>query len=170
MAEDGEDEPPKKGRTGLIIGAIAAVLLGGGGFYAVWSGLILGGASEEVESAGADDGAAVEEIEIIGSLTAEEVGFIAVEPLVVSLSGQNNNRHLRFRAQLEVANRHKADVEHLMPRVIDVMNGYLRAVEPSSLSTAGALMQIRAQLLRRVDMVVGAGKVRDVLVMEFVLS
>ena len=55
-------------------------------------------------------------------------------------------------------------------RVIDVMNAYLRAVEPESLSLPGALIALRAQILRRVNLVIGSERVNDVLVMEFVLS
>ena len=57
-----------------------------------------------------------------------------------------------------------------MPRVIDVLNGYLRAVEPSILSAPDALTRLRAQMLRRVRMVVGEDRVNDLLVMEFVLT
>ncbi|MGB5558815.1 MAG: flagellar basal body protein FliL, partial [Paracoccaceae bacterium] len=39
---DIDEAPKKRSGKGLLIGLVFAVLLGGGGFYAVWSGLILG--------------------------------------------------------------------------------------------------------------------------------
>ena len=100
----------------------------------------------------------------------EVMAFLPVEPVIVSLAGAEDNRHLRFRAELEVPSTYASEVEHLMPRVVDVMNAYLRAVEPKSLSSPGALIALRAQILRRVNLVIGAERVNDVLVMEFVLS
>ena len=44
-AEQPQDaDPKKKSKKPLFIGLFLALLLGGGGFYATWSGLILGGA------------------------------------------------------------------------------------------------------------------------------
>ncbi len=63
-----------------------------------------------------------------------------------------------------------ADVEKMKPRIMDVLNGYLRAIEVSDLEDSLALMRIRGHLLRRIEIVVGEGLVRDVLVMEFVLN
>ena len=173
MAEEAEEEEvaPKKGKKGLLIGLVLALVLGAGGFYAVFSGMILGGGDAEAHAAEGDSG----EDHAEGGADAEEeepvaVAFVPIEPLVVSLTGINASRHLRFRAQLETTETDLPDVEHLMPRVVDVMNAYLRAVDPAALDRPGALIDVRAQLLRRVALVVGPNKVRDVLVMEFVLS
>ena len=57
-----------------------------------------------------------------------------------------------------------------MPRVLDVLNSYLRAVEVSDLEDPSALVRLRAQMLRRVQIVTGEGRVRDLLVTEFVLN
>ena len=44
---DPEEVPEKKsGKMGLIIGVVLALVLGGGAFFAVYSGMILGGSSE----------------------------------------------------------------------------------------------------------------------------
>ena len=56
------------------------------------------------------------------------------------------------------------------PRVMDVLNSYLRAVEVSDLEDPSALISLRAQMLRRIQLVTGEGRVRDLLIMEFVLS
>jgi flagellar FliL protein len=54
--------------------------------------------------------------------------------------------------------------------VVDVLNGYLRALEPREIEDPAALMRIRAQMLRRVQVVAGGDRVRDLLVMEFVVN
>jgi len=99
-----------------------------------------------------------------------DVAFVPIDPLVVSLGPNAINRHLRFRAQLEVVPAHEQDVIHLLPRIVDVLNNYLRALEASDIEQPAALMNLRAQMLRRVQIVVGPGRVNDLLVMEFVLK
>ena len=64
----------------------------------------------------------------------------------------------------------EADVTKLTPRVMDVLNSYLRAVAVSDLEDPSALVSLRAQMLRRIQLVTGEGRVRDLLIMEFVLS
>ncbi len=177
-----EAAAPKSGRTGLLVGVLALALGAGGGFYATFSGLLLGpkpaaaeagaegdshGAGHGSSTAGSGGGALHGEPVVAGG---SNVVFIPVNPLVISLAGSDSPAHLRFTSQLEVPQEHGEEVARLMPRVVDVMNGYLRAVDPADLETPGALIRLRAQMLRRVELVVGPGRVSDVLVMEFVLS
>ena len=63
-----------------------------------------------------------------------------------------------------------AEVTLLMPRVLDVLNSYLRAVDPASFDDPGAMTRLRAQMLRRIQIVTGEGRVRDLLITEFVLN
>jgi flagellar FliL protein len=51
-----------------------------------------------------------------------------------------------------------------------VLNGYLRAVDAADLEDPAALVRVRAQMLRRVQLVTGEGRVRDLLVTEFLLN
>ena len=43
------EEPPKKGKLGLIIALVLALVAGGGGFYAAFSGMIPSGGSADAE-------------------------------------------------------------------------------------------------------------------------
>lgn len=158
-AEDPQDAAPKKkSKKPLIIGLVLALLLGGGGFYATWSGLILG-------AGGADH--ATPEAEV-GALP--DIAFVPVDPLVITLGSGAEVRHLRFTSQIEVAAPNAAEVQMLLPRIVDVLNGYMRAVDVAQLEDPAALVRIRAHLLRRIQIVTGEGRVRDLLVTEFVLN
>lgn len=155
--EENEAEAPKKAsKLPLIIGLVLALAGGGGGFFAVYSGMLFG---SEVQAESEE-----ETEEDLPDLP--DVAYVALEPIVVSI-GQ---RHLRFRAQLETPSKYQSDVEKLLPRIVDVLNGYLRALEPGDVETQSALIRLRAQMLRRVQIVTGEGRVKDLLVMEFVLS
>ena len=163
MAETEEAaQAPKKKRSKLplVLGLAGALLAGGGGFFAVWSGLILAPADPAAEAA-----AAAEEA---GPLP--DIAFVPIDPIIVSLPPGARSTHLRFGAQLEVGKEHAAEVQMLMPRVADVLNGYLRAVDTADLEDPAALIRLRAQMLRRVQIVTGEGRVRDLLITEFVLG
>ena len=88
----------------------------------------------------------------------------------MSLSDRTNLRHLKFRAQLEVAEEYKEEVEAMLPRVTDVFNVYLRALETPDIQKPGALHKIRSQLLSRISIVLGDGRVSNLLIMEYVIS
>lgn len=158
-AEDPQDAAPKKkSKKPLLIGLVLALLLGGGGFYATWSGLILGPGGPEHSGAEPKVGA------------LPDIAFVPVDPLVITLGSGAAVRHLRFTTQIEVAAPHAAEVQMLLPRIVDVLNGYMRAVDVALLEDPAALVRIRAHLLRRIQIVTGEGRVRDLLVTEFVLN
>jgi flagellar FliL protein len=149
--------PRRKSKLPLILGLVLALAGGGGGFYAVQSGLILG-SHEEAAEPGPQ------------APPMPDVAFVAVEPMVINLGEEGAGRHLRFSAQLEVGGGYSAEVATLMPRVVDVLNSYLRAVDIAEIEDRSALVRLRAQMLRRVQLVVGEGRVRDLLISEFVVN
>lgn len=159
-----EDAPKKSSKLPLILGLVLAIAGGGGGFFAAYSGMLpIGGAPHEPE-------AHTEVEDTAADSSVPDVAFVPIEPMVISLGYGAEAQHLRFRAQLEVPAARKTDVEKLLPRVVDVLNSYLRAVEISDLTDANALVRLRAQMLRRIQIVTGAGRVNDLLIMEFVTN
>ena len=170
-------DTPKPSKLPLILGVTLALLGGGGGFYAVYSGMILGGEShlpmtaDAHEHGGHGEGDVGHDSELaIAPAPLGDVVFVPLDPLVISLAPTSHSRHLKFRAQLEVVTGTEAEVQALSPRVIDVLNSYLRAIEPADLENPAILARLRAQMLRRVQVVAGADRVRDLLIMEFVLN
>lgn len=162
MAEpqvDGEDTPKKKSKLPLIIGLALMVGLGGGAFFALYKGLILAPAAAEVEAHATEQ----------TPDALPDITFVPLDPMVISLGG-SNAKHLRFAAQLEVSQAYEHDVSLLKPRVMDVLNGFLRAVNVADLENPASLIRLRAQMLRRIQLVTGEGRVRDLLITEFVLN
>ncbi|MHA3915582.1 flagellar basal body-associated FliL family protein [Halovulum sp. GXIMD14793] len=154
---EAEDAPaPKGGAKGIVIALIGALVAGGGGFFATYSGILdslLGGGHDTAHMA--EDA---------------NVAFVPLEPLVVSLGPRANARLLKFTAELEVAPEHVGTVTAMMPRIQDVLNTFLRAVEEDELEKPGSLTLLRAQMLRRIQIVLGEDHVRDLLIVEFILS
>lgn len=156
--EAGNEAPKKASKLPLILGVVLALLGGGGGFMAVQMDLFAGSDEEVVEEK-------VEEAEALPDLA-----FVPMETLVINLPPNAQAKHLLFTAQLEVEPAYSQEVTDLMPRIVDVLNGYLRAVQIAELEDPTALIRLRAQMLRRVQVVVGEGRVKDILIMEFVLN
>ena len=157
-----EEVVSKPSKLPMILGLVLALLGGGGGFYATWSGMILGGGDHAEAPAEAE--------QAVPDMALPDVKFVSLPQLVVSLGPGSSKEHLIFRADLEVPTSRVSEVEGILPRVIDVLNSYLRALEPRDLEGASALIKLRGQMLRRIQLVTGEGRVRDLLVMEFVLN
>lgn len=151
---DGENAPKKK-KGGLVIGLVLA-LVGGGGAFAFTSGMLGGSDAAEAPASHANIG--------------DDLEFVSVEPMTVSVGQSSDRRHLRFRAELEVDSNSKSDIEKLLPRVVDVLNTYLQSLTVAEIEDPAALLTLRSQMRRRVDLVVGGDRVHDLLVMEFVLN
>lgn len=163
---DDEDETARKRKTKLplLLGLLLALAGGGGGFYAMYSGLL----STDVAMVDADGDKAAKHAEDAPSAD-KSMTFVPIGPLVVSLNGSRGT-HLRFEAQLEVKGAYKSEIEHLKPRIVDILNGYLRAVDIADLQDHATLVRLRAQMLRRIQVVTGDGRVSDLLIMEFVMN
>lgn len=162
-----QDVPESKGsKLPVIIGVVLALAGAGGGFVVTQSGLL--SSTQEPAHDIAEDG--TQSDLPVPTTDLSRVGFVEVPQLTISLGPRATARHLRFRASLEVPQQYVNEVGDILPRVQDVLNSYLRALEPSDLEAPGALVRLRAQMLRRVKLVAGEGRVRDLLVLEFVLN
>ncbi|WP_435257344.1 flagellar basal body-associated FliL family protein [Thioclava sp. FR2] len=149
--------PPKIGKKSTLLGLLGAVILGAGGFAVTYLGLIpLPGVGSKEDS------------HSVAPLP--DVGFVALDPLTVSLGTSSTARHLRFAAQLETAQPYADEVRQMAPRILDVLNSYLRAVEVAQLEDPAMLSRLKAQMLRRIQIVTGEGRVTDLLISEFVLN
>ena len=148
-----EDVEPKFSKSGLLVGLVLAVVGGGAGFFMTSSGLL--------NSSGAT-----------ASPTITEHGFefVPIDPITVPIGRPSEQRFLRFRAELEVQKGHATSVQAMMPRVVDVLNTYLRSITMADLEDPASMLTLRGQMRRRVDLVVGGDKVNDLLVMEFVVN
>ena len=143
----------------LIISGIFSLVAAGGGFYAATQGMIpLPGMQKD------------ERVEKTEAVPLGDVAFVEIAPMLVPMGNLLSNRHLRFRAELEVDPAYVHEVEVLLPRIVDVLNGYLRALDRDDLERSAALVLLRANMLRRVQTVVGDGRVKDLLIMEFVVN
>ena len=123
----------KPGRLPLLAGLAAALALGGAGFFAAYKGYV-----PAISEAGHG--------EDHGTGALPDVAFVKIEPMILSLGQNGGSQHLKFGAELEVAKPYAAEVTLLLPRILDVLNGYLRAVSMAELEDPSALVRLRARV------------------------
>ncbi len=154
--------PARSSRKPLLIALVLTFLLGGGGFYAAFSGLapspadMIGGKDDHAEApqhASADPA----------------IGFMPLGEIVVPLSPRANARYLVMEAEIEVDQVELAALEQLRPRILDMFNTYLRAIDERDFADPAASLRLRAQLMRRLALVVDPVRPRDLLITSFIL-
>lgn len=172
-----EETPKKKGMlVPLLLGLFLAGIGGIGGYWTVTSGPLAATSTTDSDHAAAGGGSHGSEDDDEDAPATrprpelDQVAFVTLDSLVVNIGSDTSQRHLLFEAELEVAPGDADDVSHLVPRVMDVMNSYLRVLDMQELSDPRTLMRVRAQLLRRIQIVTGDVLVRDLLVTQFVVN
>ena len=100
----------------------------------------------------------------------EGIAYVPLKPIVIALNVGGVRKHLKFLGQLEVVAAYQPEVSALLPRIMDVLNSYLHAVDLSMVEGPGTLTKLRAQMLRRLQIVTGEGRVNDLLVMELLVN
>ena len=157
-------ETPKKGLP------IKGILLNAGGVLAV--GAAAAGAAYFLAPSGAacpaPSGAA--EAKASGHETPKNIAFVTLEPLVVSLGPAAKSRYLKISVSIETTHGHEEALSALTPRIRDVLNSYLRAVDEEDLIRPAGMTRLRAQMLRRLQLVAPSEEISDVLITDFVLT
>ena len=142
----------------LIISFILSLALGFGAFYTIQY-LYPSNAESTHESPVTNQ-----------TYDSDDFAFVPLDTIIISFGKGAEKSHLRLRAQLEVPSSQQHKVEQLTPRVTDVLNTFLSALELAELEQPAALSLLRAKMLRRVKIVLGEPAVNDLLILEFVLN
>ncbi len=161
--EDASEETEKKPSAikTLLFSGISAIALGG-----VAAGVVFLMPSKEPVCATADAGGAHKSL----TKSYEDIVFVDLTPFVISLGPNASSEYLRVSISLETTEDHLKAAEHLQPRFRDVLNTYLRAVDERDLAEPAAMIRLRAQMLRRLQVAASPEIVSDVLITDFVLK
>jgi flagellar protein FliL len=157
-ATDSGDDAPAKPKRKLplkLIGIVAAALLvvGGGvaGFFMLH---------------GAKEGQPVAE-------PVKPVAFFDLPDLLVNLSdvGSDKTQYLKVKIVLELPDQTMvAQVQPVMPRVVDAFQTYLRELRPQDLEGSAGLYRLREELTRRINVAIAPSRINAVLFKEFVVQ
>lgn len=155
-AGEGEAAAPSGSKRKLIIIAAAAlaVLLGGGagGYF-----FMFGGKKQEAKA---------EE-------PAKPAVFMDVPEVMVNLASGAGERiqYLKVKVVLEVKDQpHVAQIQPVLPRVMDVFQTYLRELRPTDLAGSAGLFRLKEELTRRVNLAIAPNQVNAVLFKEILIQ
>ena len=165
---EAEGEEPSKRRGGrlLILVAIGAIVLVGGGLGAAWfTGLLdpvaamLMGTETVVE--GEEEAPA-----------PENIVFLDLPEILVNLNTSGRKpTFLKIRVALELPNADDVvHVETMMRRILDTLNVYLRELRIEDLKGSAGMYRLREELLKRVRVAVAPAKINDVLFKEMLVQ
>lgn len=187
------DAAPKKKKLPLlfIIAPVALLVLGGGGGAAFFlmkpKPAEAHGAEAEAahgekaeakdakkEEGGHGGGKEGEVDPTLGVIAAgpDGVTFYTLPDMVMNIqSGDGRPTFLKLKLTLEMQD--AAVATHLqeeMPRLQDMFTGFVRELRPEDLSGSAGTYQLRAEILRRVNLIAAPGKVDAVLIEEMLVQ
>ena len=158
--EEGSGTPAKKlfGKVPLKLAIIAGValivVLGGGGSAYFFM------ASHQTETKATP-------------LPGKPVVFVDLPELLVNLSnaGAERTQYLKVKVVLELPDQTMvAQIQPVMPRVMDAFQTYLRELRSSDLDGSAGLYRLKEELTRRVNASIAPGKINAVLFKEIVVQ
>ena len=171
-AEDSAKNPENPRRKGggrrLLLILLLLPLLLGGAAAGAW--FLVPGAADAVRQLAGLKVAPEESVAAV-ELPPGKPSFVEFPEMTLSLPNGGRPRQLRLKLAVEV-NGDPATVqaELLSPRIYDSLLLYLRTLHDSEMEGALAMDRLRGDLHRRLDLVLGPGRVRDVLITSFVVA
>ena len=190
---EGEDgAAPKKKKLPLLFIVIPAalVVLGGGGGAAFFmmqpkpasaeegghGADKKGGHDKKAEKKGGGHGAAADgpadaSLGVIAE-GPDGVTFFTLPDMVVNIQAPDGRpTFLKLKLTLETRDPHVAEqLQAEMPRMQDMFQGFLRELRPEDLAGSAGSFQLRAEILRRVNLIAAPGKVDAVLIEEMLVQ
>jgi flagellar protein FliL len=160
--EEGEaqGEQPKRKLFGLlsmkmmiIVGTVLVVLIGGGAGY-----FFMFGKAKEIKPV---------------AVPGKPVVFVDLPEVLVNLSstGSDRTQYLKIKIVLELPDQLMiAQIQPIMPRVMDAFQTYLRELRPGDLEGSAGLYRLKEELTRRVNASIAPNRVNAVLFKEIVVQ
>lgn len=170
MSEDNDDTPAPEGdepekkssKLPLILGLVLCLAAAGGGFYATFSGML-----SVTALMGGDKADGEEEMDVAAATTPT---FFPVGETIIPLGPDAEAEFLLMTSEIEIDPKDLEVFQAMLPRIQDLFNTYLTAVEARDLEQPNATMRLRDQLLRRLQVIAEPAKPRDLLFTSFILK
>ena len=102
-------------------------------------------------------------------LASENIDYVELEEMLVTIGSGAESRFVKLQAVVMAPKGEAARVEEASPMLADAFLSYLRAIEVSDYQSASFYPDMREQLSRRAELVLGAEHAHGVLITEFLL-
>jgi flagellar protein FliL len=99
--------------------------------------------------------------------------FVDMPDVLVNLSSSGGERtqYLKVKIALELPDEQvQAQIQPVMPRLLDTFQTYLRELRPTDLDGSAGLYRLKEELTRRVDAAIAPSKINAVLFKEIVVQ
>jgi flagellar FliL protein len=100
--------------------------------------------------------------------------FLDMPDVLVNLSnnpGSERTQYLKVKVVLELPDQAlSAQIQPVMPRIMDTFQTYLRELRPSDLDGSAGLYRLKEELTRRVNVAIAPSRVNAVLFKEIVVQ
>ena len=156
VAEGGK----KGGKKKLIIIALVLIILVGGGVGGAFAFGLIGGPPPGEQP--------VEET----PKPLEQAGpIISLEPFIVNLADEEDNRYLKVSVGLEVKDEEiQKACEERMPRIKDIMITLFSSKTNDQVRDVKGKIKLRQEIVIRINEILGEGAVKNVFFTEFIVS
>jgi len=137
-----------------VAGLLAVAALGGGGYFFF------------AERGKAETAAAA-------VVQTKPVVFLDMPDVLVNLSngGSDHTQYLKVKVTLELPDQAmSAQIQPVMPRLVDTFQTYLRELRPTDLDGSAGLYRLKEELTRRVNAAIAPGRINAVLFKEIVVQ
>jgi flagellar protein FliL len=107
------------------------------------------------------------------TVPGKPVVFVDLPEVLVNLSntGSERTQYLKVKIVLELADQTMiAQIQPVMPRVMDAFQTYLRELRPSDLDGSAGLYRLKEELTRRVNAAIAPSRINAVLFKEIVVQ
>jgi flagellar FliL protein len=161
-AEEGEQQSAKKRKLKLKLPSLKVMLMAGGGLL-----LVLGGGFGAYKFLGKSSH------EEPAHTAAKPAFFVDLPDVLVNLSnaGSDRTQYLKVKIVLEVPDKGLvAQIQPLMPRVVDAFQTYLRELRPTDLDGSAGLYRLKEELTRRVNAAIAPNHITSVLFKEIIVQ
>ncbi len=135
-------------------GFIAVAAIGGGGYFFLFA------AHEKAEAATTAN-------------QTKPVIFLDMPDVLVNLSssGSDRTQYLKVKVTLELPDQAmSAQIQPVMPRLMDAFQTYLRELRPTDLDGSAGLYRLKEELTRRVNAAIAPSRINAVLFKEIVIQ
>lgn len=158
---EGEQQPASKFKFKLKLPSLKWMIIGGAGLLVLAGGgggayYFLKGPKHKEEP-----------------VAAKPATFVDLPDVLVNLSnaGGDRTQYLKVKIVLELPDQHLvAQIQPLMPRVMDAFQTYLRELRPTDLDGSAGLYRLKEELTRRVNAAVAPNHITAVLFKEIVVQ
>jgi flagellar FliL protein len=99
--------------------------------------------------------------------------FVDMPDVLVNLSSSGNDRtqYLKVKIALELPDEAvQAQIQPIMPRLLDTFQTYLRELRPTDLDGSAGLYRLKEELTRRVNVAIAPSRINAVLFKEIVVQ